>query len=100
MDATRERTLVGLFVLAAGGLLFGAVVLISGSMAGATVSHRAYFKFAGGVQPGATVRYGGFLIGKVHPVGVGLNDSTRIEVPMTVDRDAPLKKRHLAKIST
>jgi phospholipid/cholesterol/gamma-HCH transport system substrate-binding protein len=100
MDATRERTLVGLFVLVAGGLLFGAMVLISGSMGGANVSHRAYFKFAGGVQAGASVRYGGFLIGKVQRVRVDPNDSTRIEIAMTVDRDAPLKQDSVAKIST
>jgi phospholipid/cholesterol/gamma-HCH transport system substrate-binding protein len=100
MDATRERTLVGLFVLVAGGLLLGAMVLISGTVGGAKVSHRAYFKFAGGVQPGASVRYGGYLIGKVQRVRVDPNDSTRIEIEMTVDRDAPLKTDSVAKIST
>jgi phospholipid/cholesterol/gamma-HCH transport system substrate-binding protein len=100
MDATRERTLVGLFVLIAGGLLIGAIVLISGTAGGAKIVHRAYFKFAGGVQPGASVRYGGYLVGKVERVRVDPNDSTRIEVEMTVDRDAPLKTDSVAKIST
>ena len=52
MEAMRERTLVGLFVLIAGGLLFGTMLALSGGMGSATVSHRAYFKFAGGVQAG------------------------------------------------
>src|SRR3989442_10606646 len=64
MEAMRERTLVGLFVLIAGGLLLGTMIVISGGMGVATVSHRAYFKFAGGVQPGAPVRFGGLLVGK------------------------------------
>ena len=100
MNATRERTLVGLFVLVAGALLFATVAVISGGVGGATVSHRAYFKFAGGVQAGAAVRYGGLMVGKVARVRVDPNDSTRIEIAMTVDRDTPLKTDSVAKIST
>ncbi|HLK69575.1 MAG TPA: MlaD family protein [Bryobacteraceae bacterium] len=100
MEAVRERTLVGLFVLAAGALLLGSVVVISGGLGTATVSHRAYFKFAGGVQPGAPVRYGGMLVGKVTAVRVDPANSTRIEIDLSVNRDAPLKVDSVAKIST
>ena len=92
MEAMRERTAVGLFVLIAGGLLFGTMLVISGGMGGATVPHQAYFKFAGGVQPGAPVRYGGMTVGKVQRVRVDPGNSTRIEIQLTVDRDAPIKK--------
>jgi len=40
MEVMRERTLVGLFVLIAGALLLGTVVVISGGLGGAAVSHR------------------------------------------------------------
>ncbi len=100
MEATRERTLVGLFVLLAGGLLLATMVVISGGLGGASVSHRAYFKFAGGVQPGAPVRYGGMMVGKVQRVRVDPGNSTRIEIDLTVNRDAPLKTDSVAKIST
>ncbi|HEV3200763.1 MAG TPA: MlaD family protein [Bryobacteraceae bacterium] len=100
MEAARERTLVGLFVLIAGGLFLGTMVIISGGLGGATVSHRAYFKFAGGVQAGAPVRYGGMLVGKVQTVRVDPLNSTRIEIDVTVRRDAPLKTDSVAKIST
>ncbi len=100
MDALRERTLVGLFVLIAGALLVGTMVVISGSLGGATVSHRIYFKFAGGVQAGAPVRYGGMLVGKVEKVRVDPGNSTRIEIDITVRRDAPLKTDSVAKLST
>jgi phospholipid/cholesterol/gamma-HCH transport system substrate-binding protein len=96
----RERTLVGLFVLIAGGLLLGTMVTISGGLHASTVSHRAYFKFAGGVQPGAPVRYGGLTVGKVTQVRVDPGNSTRIEIDLAVDRDAPLKTDSVAKIST
>jgi phospholipid/cholesterol/gamma-HCH transport system substrate-binding protein len=100
MEATRERALVGLFVLIAGGLLVGTAVLLSGGIGIATVAHRVYFKFAGGVQPGAPVRYGGMTIGKVQRVHVDPNNSTRIEIDLSVSSDAPLKTDSIAKIST
>jgi len=100
MDAVRERTLVGLFVLIAGGLLLGTIAVISGGLGSDTVRHRAYFKFAGGVQAGAPVRYGGMLVGKVQRVRVDPGNSTRIEIDITVKRDAPLKTDSVAKIST
>ena len=100
MGAVRERTLVGLFVLIAGGLLLGTIVVISGGPWNDTVRHRAYFTFVGGVQTGAPVRYGGMLVGKVERVRVDPGNSTRIEVDIAVRRDAPLKTDSVAKIST
>jgi phospholipid/cholesterol/gamma-HCH transport system substrate-binding protein len=100
MEAMRERTLVGLFVLIAGGLLLGTAILLSGGFSGATALHRAYFKFAGGVQPGAPVRYGGMTVGKVSRVRVDPGNSTRIEIEIVVNRDAPLKTDSVAQITT
>jgi phospholipid/cholesterol/gamma-HCH transport system substrate-binding protein len=100
MDAMRERTLVGLFVLIAGGLLLGTMILISGTMGGATVPHRVYFKYAGGVQPGTPVRYGGMMVGKVQRVRVDPGNTSRIEIDITVNRDAPLKSDSVATITT
>ena len=99
MQAMRERTLVGLFVLIAGGLLFGTMLVVSGGIGTSIVSHRAYFKFAGGVQPGAPVRYGGLTVGKVERVRIDPGNSTRIEIQLAVDRDAPVKTDSVAKIS-
>ena len=100
MEAMRERTLVGLFVLIAGGLFLGTMIVLSGGLGSATVPHRAYFKFAGGVQPGAPVRYGGMMVGKVQRVRVDPGNSARIEIDILVNRDAPVKTDSVAKIST
>lgn len=100
MESTRERALVGLFVVIAGALLFGVVLAISGGMRPAGVAHRAYFKYAGGVQPGAPVRFGGLLAGKVNHVGVDPANSTRIEIDFFVDRTTPVKTDSVAKITT
>jgi phospholipid/cholesterol/gamma-HCH transport system substrate-binding protein len=100
MNATRERTLVGLFVVIATALLIGAVAEISGGMGSSGVPHRAYFKYAGGVQPGAAVRFGGLLAGKVDRVRVDPANSTRIEIDFLIDRATPVKTDSVAKITT
>ena len=100
MDANRERTLVGLFVLIAGGLLFGTLLALSSGVGNPTVPHRTYFKFAGGVQPGAPVRFGGLAVGKVTRVRVDPANSTRIEIAIAVNQDAPLKTDSVAKVTT
>ena len=100
MEATRERALVGLFVVIAAALLFGSLLAISSGMQSGAVPHRAYFKYAGGVQSGAPVRFGGLLVGKVNRVRVDPANSTRIEIDFLVDRTAPVKTDSIAKITT
>src|SRR5262245_44758122 len=99
MEATRDRALVGLFVVIAGALLFGSVLTISRGIGSAGVPHRTYFKYAGGVQPGAAVRFGGLLVGKVNSVRVDPANSTRIEIDFLVDRGTPIKTDSVAKIT-
>ena len=66
MESKREQALVGLFVLVAGGLLVTTVFLLSGTLRSRRRSYRAYFKNAGGLGPGAPVRYaGGPPVGRV-----------------------------------
>ena len=100
MEANRERTLVGLFVLIAGGLFLGTMIVISGGLSGRAAPYRTYFKFAGGIQSGAPVRYGGMMVGKVQRVRVDPGNTSRIEIDLLVNRSAPLKTDGVAKIST
>jgi phospholipid/cholesterol/gamma-HCH transport system substrate-binding protein len=100
MEATRERALVGLFVVSAAALLFVSVVAISGGMGKTGVPHRAYFKYSGGVQAGAPVRFGGMLVGKVDRVRVDPSNSTRIEIDFAIDAATPVKTDTAAKITT
>ena len=59
MDAKRDQAFVGAFVLIAGVLLVITIFAISGALGGSMKQYRAYFPFAGGIEPGATVRYAG-----------------------------------------
>src|SRR6266487_5919921 len=100
MNSRREQVWVGLFVLAAAPLLIGTVLSVVGTFSRGNIPHRAYFKFAGGLEPGAAVRFGGMKAGSVQAVRVDPDDSTRIEVDFNVARDIPLKADSVAKIAS
>src|SRR5437016_11875667 len=100
MNSRREQVWVGLFVLAAAALLIGSALSVAGAFSRGNIPHRAYFKFEGGLEPGAAVRFGGMKAGSVQAVRVVPNDSTRIEVDFNVARDIPLKADSVAKIAS
>jgi phospholipid/cholesterol/gamma-HCH transport system substrate-binding protein len=99
MNSTREQALVGIFVLVAAALLIGTLLAVSGTFSSGGVPYRTYFKSAGGLVPGAVVRYGGMEAGKVDAVHVDPNDSTRIQVDFRVRQNIPVKTDSVAKIS-
>ena len=100
MNSRREQVWVGLFVLAAAALLIGTVLSVAGTFSRGNIPHRAYFKFAGGLEPGSAVRFGGMKAGSVQAVRVDPGDSTRIEVDFNVARDIPLKADSVARIAS
>jgi phospholipid/cholesterol/gamma-HCH transport system substrate-binding protein len=100
MNGKREQVWVGLFVLIAAALLIGTVLAVAGAFSGGEVAHHSYFKSAGGLLPGATVRYGGMKAGRVDAVRVDPQDSTRIEIDFTVARSIPVKTDSVAKITS
>jgi len=100
MEATREKALVGAFVLVAAALLFGVTMALTGGIGASRVPHRAYFKFSGGLESGAPVRFAGLNIGKVTHVHVDPSDTTRIEIDFAVDADAPIRTDSVARVSS
>ena len=92
MASKREQALVGLFVLVAAGLLVATVFLLSGSLNRGDIAYHAYFKNAGGLAPGAIVRYaGGPPVGRVRKVASDPQDSTRMEIDFALSPDVPVK---------
>ena len=66
MQTKKEQAMVGIFVLIAAGVLIATVFAITGTFGGSSTTYRAYFTFAGGLEPGAAVRYsGGPKVGRV-----------------------------------
>ncbi len=92
MDAKREQAMVGLFVLVAGAVLIATVFALSGAFGGAAATYRAYFPFAGGLEPGAAVRYsGGPKVGRVEKLQLDPKDPARIEITFSVKSGLPVK---------
>jgi phospholipid/cholesterol/gamma-HCH transport system substrate-binding protein len=99
MKGKREEAAVGLFVCIAAALLIGTVLAVSGTFSSGGIPYHTYFKSAGGLLPGAMVRYAGMNAGKVKTVRVDPGDSTRIEIDFTVQRNIPVKTDSIAKIA-
>jgi phospholipid/cholesterol/gamma-HCH transport system substrate-binding protein len=101
MESKREQALVGLFVLVAAGLLVATVFLLSGTGRRGDIAYRAYFKNAGGLGPGAEVRYaGGPAVGRIERVGSDRQDPTRMEIDFSVAPEVPVKTDSVATISS
>ena len=100
MNSRREQVWVGLFVLVAAAVLIATVLSVAGSFSRSNIQHRAYFRFAGGLEPGAAVRFGGMKAGSVQSVRVDPEDSTRIVVEFGVSREIPVKTDSVAKITS
>jgi len=92
MESKREQAMVGLFVLIAGAVLVATVVALTGAFAATGTTYRAYFPFAGGLEPGATVRYaGGPKVGRVEKLQLDPRNPTRIEITFSVKSGLPVK---------
>src|SRR5579863_1860316 len=99
MSPKTEQTLVGLFVLVAGGILLVAVFAINGAFGTAAKTYHAHFQFAGGLEPGAAVRYsGGPKVGRVESVRVDPQDPTHLDLTFSVQRDVQVKSDSKVKI--
>jgi phospholipid/cholesterol/gamma-HCH transport system substrate-binding protein len=94
-----EQTLVGLFVLIAAAILLVAVFAINGAFGGAAKTYHAHFQFAGGLEPGATVRYsGGPKVGRVESLRIDPQDPTHIDLTFSVKSDVLVKTDSKVKI--
>jgi phospholipid/cholesterol/gamma-HCH transport system substrate-binding protein len=101
MEPKREQALVGLFVLVAAGLLVVTVLLLSGTFGHGNTPFRAFFKNAGGLEPGAEVRYaGGPAVGRVEKVRSDPQDPTRMEIDFSIQPSIPVKTDSIAQITS
>jgi phospholipid/cholesterol/gamma-HCH transport system substrate-binding protein len=63
-----------------------------------TVPFRTYLEYAGGLQPGAQVLFGGIAVGEVKAVRPWPSDPTRIEILFEVNKGIPLNEKSIAKL--
>ena len=81
----RTEAIVGAFVLVCVAILCAAVYLIGNTrFIGAHVPFHTYLRYAGGIEPGTAVLFGGITVGKVVGVAPDGSDPTRIKVDIDV----------------
>jgi phospholipid/cholesterol/gamma-HCH transport system substrate-binding protein len=90
---------VGAFVLACASVLaFTIVHLVNAQLSGHTVPYRTYLRYAGGIEPGAQVLFGGINVGKITAVRPWTSDPTKIEILLDVKDNTPLNEKSVAKL--
>jgi phospholipid/cholesterol/gamma-HCH transport system substrate-binding protein len=90
---------VGTFVLGCFSILaFTLIYLINMQFSGDTVPYHTYLRYAGGLEPGTPVLFGGITVGKVKAVQPAPSDPTRIEIQFNVKRNTPLNEKSVARL--
>lgn len=97
-----EEIKVGVIVILAMILFLSSLVFVGGInlFRKKKATYITYFKFAGGIEPGSFVRFGGLKIGTVQGAEIDPQDSTRIRVKLLVAPDAPIRANSKARISS
>jgi phospholipid/cholesterol/gamma-HCH transport system substrate-binding protein len=90
---------VGAFVLGCFSVLaFTLIYLVNAQLGGHMVPYHTYLRYAGGLEPGAQVLFGGINVGKIKAVRPWSSDPTRIEILLDVKDDTPLNEKSVAKL--
>lgn len=90
---------VGAFVLGCFSVLACTLIyLINAQFGGHMVPYHTYLRYAGGLEPGASVLFGGINVGKVKAVQPAVSDPTKIEILLEVKDSTPLNEKSVAKL--
>ncbi|HXX44618.1 MAG TPA: MlaD family protein [Candidatus Acidoferrales bacterium] len=101
MESKKEQAVVGLFVIIVVILLVVTIFMMSGRISSGDVTYHAYFKNAGGLEPGSQVRYaGGPSVGHVDKVRPDPRDPSRMEIEFAVRPETPVKTDSTARITS
>jgi phospholipid/cholesterol/gamma-HCH transport system substrate-binding protein len=90
---------VGAYVLASLLILTSTVVYLGNAQfRGGKVPYRTYLRYAGGLEAGAPVLFGGIKAGNVTSVRPWPSDPTRIEIQMEIKEGTPVNEQSVAKL--
>ena len=90
---------VGAFVLGCFSVLaFTVIYLVNAQFGGHTVPYRTYLRYAGGLEPGAQVLFGGINVGQIRVVRPWSSDPTKIEILLDVKQNTPVNEKSVAKL--
>jgi ABC-type transporter Mla subunit MlaD len=92
---------VGVLVLVCAFVLGVTVYYVTNAEFGQKqVPYKVYFRYAGGLETGTQVLFGGMAVGKVTGLRPDPADPTRIEISLNVRQGTPLNARSLAKLES
>jgi phospholipid/cholesterol/gamma-HCH transport system substrate-binding protein len=92
---------VGAFVLVSLSILtFTLVYLMTTGSHSGSVPYRTYLHYAGGLEAGAPVLFGGINAGKVIGVHPWASDPTRIEILVELKKGTPVNEKSVAKLGS
>lgn len=90
---------VGAFVLGSFSILaFTVIHLLNAQLSGHIAPYRTYLHYAGGLESGAQVLFGGINVGRVTAVRPAASDPTKIEILLDVKEGTPLNEQSTAKL--
>jgi len=97
----KTEAIVGAFVIACATIFLATVYHVSNAqIKGAHTPYRTYLRYAGGLEEGADVLFGGIKVGQVTAVRPDPQDPTRIEILMDVRQSTPLNAKSVAKLGS
>jgi len=97
----KTEAIVGAFVTACATIFLATVYHVSNAqIKGARTPYRTYLRYAGGLEEGADVLFGGIKVGQVTAVRPDPQDPTRIEILMDVRQSTPLNAKSVAKLGS
>lgn len=92
---------VGAFVVISVVILGVSVFYVSkATLGGKQVPYRIYLRYAGGLQSGTGVLFGGMTVGKVTAVQPDREDPTRIAIDFDVKEGTPVNAKSVAKLGS
>jgi phospholipid/cholesterol/gamma-HCH transport system substrate-binding protein len=90
---------VGAFVLSSLLIFLGILVYVD-QLSGVRVLYKTYFKYAGGVDPGSQVRFGGMKVGAITAIRASREDPTKIEVLLEIRGGVPVNADSIAMLTS
>ena len=92
---------VGAFVLVSAAIFMATFVYVANvQLRGARIPYKTYFKYAGGVDPGSPVRFGGMKAGAITAIYPSPEDPTKIEVLLEINQDVPVNTDSVAMLTS
>ncbi len=92
---------VGAFVLASVAIFMATFVYVASvQVRGRRIRYKTYFKYAGGVDPGSPVRFGGMKAGAITAIHPSPEDPTKIEVLLEINQGVPVNADSVATLTS